>query len=111
MGVSAEPPSYPKTDIALLKIDAGGDLPTSVELTDDIDGGKAAETVSFGLDGKTYEVTHSHLDAVIALIRNAADADAAREGREHGDVTTLRDASVLTQLQQIAAPAQPKETT
>jgi acetyl-CoA synthetase len=33
------------------------------------------------------------------------------EGREAGDVTTLRDASVLTQLQQIAAPAQPKETT
>ena len=33
------------------------------------------------------------------------------EGREPGDVTTLRDASVLTQLQQTAAPPQPKEIT
>ena len=29
---------------------------TTVILTDDIDGGKAVETVSFGLDGKQYEV-------------------------------------------------------
>ncbi|SER49517.1 histone-like nucleoid-structuring protein Lsr2 [Streptomyces qinglanensis] len=27
-----------------------------VMLSDDIDGGEAAETVSFGLDGKTYEI-------------------------------------------------------
>ena len=31
------------------------------------------------------------------------------EGREPGDVTTLRDATVLAQLQQNAAPPQPKE--
>ena len=29
---------------------------TTVTLTDDIDGGKAVETVSFGLDGKQYEI-------------------------------------------------------
>ena len=29
---------------------------TTVILTDDIDGGKAVETVSFGLDGKQYEI-------------------------------------------------------
>jgi len=29
---------------------------TEVRLVDDIDGGKAAETVAFGLDGKTYEI-------------------------------------------------------
>ena len=29
-------------------------------------------------------------------------------GREPGDVTTLRDASVLTQLQQNATPDQPR---
>ena len=29
---------------------------TFVELTDDIDGTKATETVSFGLDGVTYEI-------------------------------------------------------
>ena len=33
------------------------------------------------------------------------------EGREPGDVTTLRDATVLTQLQQNATPDQPKEAT
>ncbi|MER7396743.1 Lsr2 family protein [Streptomyces sp. NPDC000151] len=27
-----------------------------VTLSDDIDGGEAAETVTFGLDGKTYEI-------------------------------------------------------
>ena len=31
------------------------------------------------------------------------------EGREPGDVTTLRDASILAQLQQDAAPNQSKE--
>ena len=29
---------------------------TTVILTDDIDGGKAVETISFGLDGKQYEI-------------------------------------------------------
>jgi len=29
---------------------------TTVVLTDDIDGGKAVETVHFGLDGKQYEI-------------------------------------------------------
>lgn len=29
---------------------------TSVTLVDDIDGGKAAETVKFGLDGSNYEI-------------------------------------------------------
>ena len=29
-----------------------------VVLEDDIDGGEAAETISFALDGKTYDLTH-----------------------------------------------------
>ncbi len=28
----------------------------SYQLVDDVDGGKAAETVSFGIDGQTYEI-------------------------------------------------------
>jgi Lsr2 len=40
-----------------------------VTLSDDIDGGEAAETVTFGLDGKTYEIDLS-----------AANADRLRDG-------------------------------
>ena len=29
---------------------------TTIELTDDLDGGKAAETITFGLDGQTYTI-------------------------------------------------------
>ena len=36
---------------------------TTVTLTDDIDGGRAAETVSFGLDGRTYEIDLSKKNA------------------------------------------------
>ena len=36
---------------------------TIVELTDDVDGGKAAETVTFGLDGSDYEIDLSARNA------------------------------------------------
>jgi hypothetical protein len=51
---------------------------TTVTLTDDIDGGKAAETVSFGLDGKSYEIDLSKRNA--AALRKAL-ADYAAAGR------------------------------
>ena len=35
---------------------------TTVTLTDDLDGGKAAETVTFGLDGRIYEIDLSRKD-------------------------------------------------
>ncbi|MEP6560620.1 MAG: Lsr2 family protein [Nakamurella sp.] len=35
----------------------------TVTLTDDLDGGKAAETVTFGLDGRTYEIDLSKKNA------------------------------------------------
>lgn len=35
----------------------------SYNLVDDIDGGKAAETLSFGLDGETYEIDLSKRNA------------------------------------------------
>jgi hypothetical protein len=34
-----------------------------VELTDDVDGKTAAETIAFGLDGKTYEIDLSEKNA------------------------------------------------
>jgi hypothetical protein len=34
-----------------------------VELTDDLDGGKAAETVTFGLDGRAYDIDLSARNA------------------------------------------------
>lgn len=40
-----------------------------VVLIDDIDGGEAAETVTFGLDGATYEIDLSNSNA--AQLRNA----------------------------------------
>jgi uncharacterized membrane protein len=36
---------------------------TTVTLTDDLDGGKAVETVTFGLDGRTYEIDLSKKNA------------------------------------------------
>ena len=42
---------------------------TSVSLVDDLDGGKAAETVTFGLDGSSYEIDLSKKNA--AALRKA----------------------------------------
>lgn len=57
---------------------------TTVILTDDLDGGKAAETVSFGLDGRIYEIDLSKKNA--AALRKAlgdytASARRVRAGR------------------------------
>ena len=42
---------------------------TSVSLVDDLDGGKAAETVAFGLDGSSFEIDLSKKNA--AALRKA----------------------------------------
>ena len=42
---------------------------TQVKLVDDLDGGEAAESVSFSLDGKTYEIDLSEKHA--AALRDA----------------------------------------
>ena len=57
---------------------------TSVILTDDIDGGKAVETVSFGLDGKQYEIDLGAKNAKNLRKAVAAYIDAGRK------VTTSR---------------------
>ena len=52
-----------------------------VALTDDIDGGKAHETVAFGLDGVTYEID-LHNKKAAALRKSLADfVSAARHIR------------------------------
>ena len=57
---------------------------TTVTLTDDLDGGKAAETVTFGLDGRTYEIDLSKKNASAlrkALGEFTASARKVRSGR------------------------------
>jgi hypothetical protein len=57
---------------------------TTVTLTDDLDGGKAAETVSFGLDGRIYEIDLSKKNAAAlrkALGEYTASARRVRNGR------------------------------
>ena len=57
---------------------------TTVTLTDDLDGGKAAETVSFGLDGRIYEIDLSKKNAAAlrkALGEFTASARPVRSGR------------------------------
>lgn len=49
---------------------------TTITLTDDIDGGKAVETVSFALDGRNYEIDLSKKNAA-ALRKVLADYTAA----------------------------------
>ncbi|KIF68798.1 hypothetical protein HY68_09485 [Streptomyces sp. AcH 505] len=59
-----------------------------VTLSDDIDGGEAAETVTFGLDGKTYEIDLNPANAkklrkALAPYQAAArkQTNAARNGK------------------------------
>lgn len=57
---------------------------TTVTLTDDLDGGKAAETVTFGLDGRIYEIDLSKKNAATlrkVLGEFAGSARRVRSGR------------------------------
>ena len=54
---------------------------TTVTLTDDIDGSKAVETVSFGLDGKHYEIDLGAKNAKNLRKVVAAYIDAGRKSR------------------------------
>lgn len=69
------------------------------ELVDDIDGGRADETVSFALDGRSYEIDLSEDNA--ALLRKALDeyvtrarkSTEANRLRKPGPASTQRDPS------------------
>lgn len=53
----------------------------TITLTDDIDGGKAVETVSFGLDGEQYEIDLGFKNAKNLRKAVAAYIDAGRKVR------------------------------
>lgn len=63
---------------------------TTVQLVDDIDGSEAEETVSFGLDGTSYEIDLSgeHAaglrDALAPYVGAARKAGSASKGRRGG---------------------------
>jgi hypothetical protein len=62
-----------------------------ITLEDDLDGGEASETVSFGLDGKTYEIDLNDKNA--AALRNALATyvgAARRSGSGRGAATRRR---------------------
>ncbi|MFD4632280.1 Lsr2 family protein [Streptomyces sp. NPDC058284] len=63
-----------------------------VTLFDDIDGGEAAETVAFGLDGKSYEIDLSQTNAKKLRTALAPYLEAARKQARPG--VTFRHTAV-----------------
>lgn len=59
-----------------------------VQLIDDLDGGPAAETVSFALDGSTYEIDLSETNA--AALRDSLATFVANARRSTRHVGTVR---------------------
>ncbi|MEU2872955.1 Lsr2 family protein [Streptomyces olivoreticuli] len=57
-----------------------------VTLADDIDGGEAAETVSFGLDGKSYEIDLNTANAKKLRVALAPFVEAGRKQSRSGKV-------------------------
>ena len=70
---------------------------TSVTLVDDLDGGKAAETVVFGLDGASYEIDLSKKNAGPASPRpHHTDMSGSGSGDDDADLAALEaDLQVL----------------
>ncbi|KOG86210.1 histone-like nucleoid-structuring protein Lsr2 [Streptomyces varsoviensis] len=57
-----------------------------VTLSDDIDGGEAAETVTFGLDGKSYEIDLNTANAKKLRVALAPYLEAGRKQSRSGKV-------------------------
>jgi hypothetical protein len=58
---------------------------TTIELTDDVDGGKAERTIAFGFDGANYEIDLSKKNATAFERALRPYVDAARKvGRANG---------------------------
>lgn len=70
---------------------------TTVTLTDDLDGTKAAETVRFGLDGRLYEIDLNKRNA--AALRKALGEFTAAARRVRGGSRTVAKPA------KVAAPA------
>jgi hypothetical protein len=66
----------------------------NIVLVDDIDGSDASETVSFGLDGTSYEIDLNDKnaaalrDALSAYVGHARKVTASRGGRRRSSATT-----------------------
>ena len=74
---------------------------TTVALIDDIDGGKAAETVSFGLDGSIYEIDLSKKNATAlrkALGEFTASARKVRAGKAASKVARAATTAAPTRV-------------
>jgi hypothetical protein len=73
-----------------------------VLLLDDIDGGEADETVSFSLDGVTYEIDLSGTnaktlrDSLTPYVEHARKAGTARRHRSRGASSRERSAEIRT---------------
>jgi hypothetical protein len=79
---------------------------TEVRLLDDLDGGEAAESVSFSLDGKSYEIDLSEKHA--AALRDAFAPFVSSARRAGGSAVASRQKmSTLTS----ARPGRPREET
>lgn len=63
---------------------------STITLVDDLDGGKAAETITFGLDGAKYEIDLSKKNA--AALRKALDPFLAKGRKASARVTVARKA-------------------
>ncbi|MEU1624349.1 Lsr2 family protein [Streptomyces sp. NPDC020096] len=70
-----------------------------VLLVDDITGGEADETVTFALDGATYEIdlTTENADKLRGLLSEYVDAGRKTGGRSRGRGRTVRTAAASSQ--------------
>jgi hypothetical protein len=79
-----------------------------VELTDDLDGGKAVETVTFALDGRAYDIDLSTRNAralrkVLApYVESARRVGTGRPGRGGGRATKVRSGSSSQEVREWA---------
>jgi nucleoid-associated protein Lsr2 len=76
---------------------------TEVRLVDDLDGGEAAESVAFSIDGKSYEIDLNEKHA--AALRDAFAPFVGSARRAGGS------AAVATRQKAFARPARPREET
>lgn len=74
---------------------------TQVILEDDVDGGPASETVTFALDGATYEIELNTLNA--AALREAMAPFVGRARRSGGRRSTARRKSRVSKSGEIRA--------
>lgn len=70
---------------------------TTVTYTDDLDGGKAAETVTFGLDGRTYQIDLNKRNAA-ALRKTLADYTASARRIRSGKPAAAKSARTTDRI-------------